>query len=64
MECQRQYFSCVHSYLIFNVEPLFFLVKEQHAVSKIKPPNETPSEKESQNEIIFKGINKIEPCIS
>ena len=48
-----QSFLCVHSYLVFNVEPLFFLVREQHVVSKIKPWNETSSKKESQNEIIF-----------
>lgn len=46
------------------MEPLFFLVRKQHVVSKIKPQNETSSKKESQNEIIFKGINKIDPRIS
>lgn len=46
------------------MEPLFFLVREQHVVSKIKSWNETSSKKESQNEIIFKGINKIVTHIS
>lgn len=46
------------------MEPLFFLVREQHAVSKINSQNEISSKKESQNEIIFKGINKIDPRIS
>ena len=60
----KQYFLHILSYLVLNMEPLFCLVSEQHVVSKIKSWNETSSKKESQNEIIFKGINKIVTHIS
>jgi len=60
----KQYFLHILSYLVLNMEPLFCLVREQHVVSKIKSWNETSSKKESQNEIIFKGINKIVTHIS
>ena len=60
----KQYFWCILSYLVLNMEPLFFLVREQHVVSKIKSWNETSSKKERQSEIILKGINKIVTHIS